>query len=403
MTHITRLETNIKNLNRGGNGSTIFDLQKNVLLVGGNGSGKTAVFNAIELALTGQASDLGAKDTARAAKILADLIPQGEAEVYAEVTLSDGRVGRWSMLRGKAAKFAPVDGGEAHLPVHDAYTALSGSREKLVSYLYPMNPRENDNFPATIAITRNNVNAANAAVKAIQGAILYLGGMKNLPNVSTWPFRDKEALEHWELISSLETVARLKPEALSASLRQAMQEEERNPFEVKLSLFHAETPASSKVTPDVARLLRGLQEKLDSQKELLSHHKAVLVRQVNSCSVIVDEYAAAICAKINKHLPRPVSISSTETQCRLGWLGERGEPLPFTSGAETVQIAVALGLARHSHKIGDISVILTPDRSLDENTLASLQKNLGVSEHNCFIQTVFTPDYSDPNWLTVQL
>jgi len=66
------------------------ELGEKTLIVGANGRGKSRVVNAVELALTGRASDLaGRADVAREADLLA-LAPGRRANLFAEATLSTG-------------------------------------------------------------------------------------------------------------------------------------------------------------------------------------------------------------------------------------------------------------------------------------------------------------------------
>lgn len=87
--YIVSIESNVK--------GTPFklDLGPKTLIIGPSRSGKTGITNAIELALTGSASDVrGREDVAEAGMLMA-LAPGRQGTLFAEVTLSDGAKARW--------------------------------------------------------------------------------------------------------------------------------------------------------------------------------------------------------------------------------------------------------------------------------------------------------------------
>ena len=104
-----------------------FHLKSNkVLLVGGNGSGKTTFINSIELALTGEAHDLGARDSAKASTLLSQLIKTGEQDGACSLKLVDlQQEGKWTISRDKAAKHGTT-GLSVVKPIQDAMAALKG-------------------------------------------------------------------------------------------------------------------------------------------------------------------------------------------------------------------------------------------------------------------------------------
>jgi len=112
------------------------ELGPKTLIVGPNGRGKSRIVNAIELALTGRASDVaGRVDVAREADLLA-LAPGRKANVYAEVLLSSGETVHFGVEyvgEGKARK-ADHDvpdwfAKEQLLPVRAVREAMLGSAD----------------------------------------------------------------------------------------------------------------------------------------------------------------------------------------------------------------------------------------------------------------------------------
>lgn len=93
------------------------ELSRLTLLVGPNGSGKTSVQNAIELAACGFASDVEGRAKVKKGDMLAKLGPATATPLTAEVELSDGRKAKW--------KLTPNKRGGYHEPEHVAPNDLT--------------------------------------------------------------------------------------------------------------------------------------------------------------------------------------------------------------------------------------------------------------------------------------
>ena len=112
------------------------ELGEKTLIVGANGKGKSRIVNAVELALTGRASDLAGKtDVAREADLLA-LSPGRNANLYAEATLSSGEVATFGVEYVGAGKTRKADHDvpawfpkEELLPVRAVREAMVGSAD----------------------------------------------------------------------------------------------------------------------------------------------------------------------------------------------------------------------------------------------------------------------------------
>lgn len=112
------------------------ELGEKTLIVGANGKGKSRVVNAVELALTGRASDLAGKtDVAREADLLA-LAPGRNANLYSEATLSSGEVVTFGVEYVGAGKTRKADHDvpvwfpkEELLPVRAVREAMVGSAD----------------------------------------------------------------------------------------------------------------------------------------------------------------------------------------------------------------------------------------------------------------------------------
>lgn len=108
-------------------GSVNAKLGPKTLVIGKNGAGKSAVCNAIELALTGSASDIAGRAVlAKDSDLFALLAPPGEKEVSATARLSDKDTARWELAQNHRAERS---GPQAIFPLRDVRAAILGSAE----------------------------------------------------------------------------------------------------------------------------------------------------------------------------------------------------------------------------------------------------------------------------------
>lgn len=106
-----------------------------VLVVGANASGKSRVLNAIELAISGRATDVNLRDPKAPNELLA-LAPPGAGMLIAEVEWSDGSKDSWGMPvtivdgERKAGKPLVANTVAAVLPIRDLEDSITGSADK---------------------------------------------------------------------------------------------------------------------------------------------------------------------------------------------------------------------------------------------------------------------------------
>lgn len=114
-------------------------LGKRTIITGPNGSGKTSIQNAIELALTGSASDVEGRAVVRKGDMLAKLGPPGEG-VTTVATMEDGRAARWSITPNRKGGYfepahQPLSGVRVVFPVQEVREVLTGSPDALRIWL----------------------------------------------------------------------------------------------------------------------------------------------------------------------------------------------------------------------------------------------------------------------------
>lgn len=96
------------------------------LICGPNRIGKSSIVRAIELALSGRASDIAGRDTLALDADLWALAGDGVAIAECTARLDDGSSGTWSLQRGKKAKRTGI---MALFPLRDVRGAILGSAE----------------------------------------------------------------------------------------------------------------------------------------------------------------------------------------------------------------------------------------------------------------------------------
>ena len=117
------------------------ELTQRTLLIGPNGSGKSSIVNAVELALTGRASDVvGRVEVAKGIDLLA-LAPADAEALWSRATLSDGRTVEWRCERNvktggarEATHTLPSD-VKPTFPVRAVREALAGSPATVRAWL----------------------------------------------------------------------------------------------------------------------------------------------------------------------------------------------------------------------------------------------------------------------------
>lgn len=125
--HVVYVESNVK-------GGVRARLGPKTFVVGGNYKGKSAVTNAIELAVSGRVSDIqGRRDVGKEIELmsLAPLVGGKRMELFSRAVFSDGSEAVWRAKSGKKAshQFPPFVDPEAALPLRPVFAAVIGSVE----------------------------------------------------------------------------------------------------------------------------------------------------------------------------------------------------------------------------------------------------------------------------------
>lgn len=131
MKKIIEIESNIKSQD---GTPWSYEIDDNTLLIGPNECGKSAISEAIQLALTGSVSGILLKAEVKSGSDLECLIPDSCEEGFARVTFSDGSTASWEKKRGKAVSKSGQNG--VAFPVNALRGLFQGSEEKVTKTLF---------------------------------------------------------------------------------------------------------------------------------------------------------------------------------------------------------------------------------------------------------------------------
>lgn len=379
MPYITKIETNIKQPG----GVIHVGLEPHMLLIGDNGSGKTAILNAIELALTGEAHDLGGRDTAKATVLLQSLIPEGEDELYSIITFDTGANVAWRMRRGKKPT---VDWEFQILNVHflmdEVSDALTGSLLTTVRFLMKYFGDEPE-FLEKEEAARRAVRREQATVRAVTTAIEHL----SLTNHSGE--RNKEAVIAQAVIDLYENANITVTGSRNTYDRaKAYIDKHGAPIANRESLlFETKKEAEGRL----AAAKKQAKENLDYMVTWVTEEQKGIESSFNLLR--------------SSALPGEIGFEIDTTRILFG-LRTEGSFTPWISGAEYVAVlAIVAATAALRLPTEDVVLIITPDRALSHRHLHALVDALRpVNRANIFIQTpTVVPVGSFPAWTKLYL
>ena len=400
MLYVKTIETNIKHPG----GIKIDTLTPRVFLTGSNGSGKTAILNALQLALTGEAHDLGIKDKAKTSTLLRHLLPEGEEELYAKVDLIDiGELGgylthtfEWSLVPGKKAKRSiPNDAPETRLLIPEVEAALKGTKQTMLRFLtkyfgsqdiqagyqvavshalvsgldVPWNKR----ILLTEAAARKSMNQHKAGAKALRVALEQLGG--------------SEASEGAMVASAIVTLTGFQLKHLLPTCGVCGQDVEAK----VLSSRHDKAKAKVGDEP-VSSRISALQYAAEQAERQAKKAEELVTYCLLAMETDVQNNLALILRALNMRTPAeggddPFGLVIEKSSIYFTFNGD-----PLVSGAESTWMmsVIAAGVTNRDNSF---HLITTPDRAFDHKGIADFLKAFGnkAGPNQIFVQCPIQP------------
>ena len=389
-----------------------------VIVVGDNGTGKTAVMNAVRVACTGAAQDLGGKDPRKEVRAgVRDLVASARTSAEASVRFSNGGEYHWTHAFAKRpttqlAGHAP----EVVLPFDDALDAFRGNNDTRLKYFCQRFMRESQLLDFDWSLATEVYDLISASLPAsdtlcvVDWLLKFWGRQAAAERVAT------------KRIGTLGEIERFLDENFDNSTDAHVAHALDTLLVHQLSRDRTKCPCcSAESTAEVlrARLDKvtaiikdkvlaspmpvGTRALLERERDAVMQSRAQARKHIAAVRALLQyelrQHAAAIEAAVNAKLQSCTPPRKREkVELIFGFniddkgditMGRRtGEHIRvFPSAAETVLLLTALSLvvAERQEKL---PILLIPDRAYDKDMFHHLCVLLGQSEVIAFVPSV---------------
>lgn len=375
------------------------DLGPNVLLIGGNGSGKTAVLNGLQLATTGAARDYAGRDEVKLKAALQSLDPDGQDDARADVVFDDGSTATWSLKDGQS-------GRTLRMIYEEAEAALVGTNIKGRAL-----PWLCENFvPANVVrATRPEIEEATlAAFVAYRDMHKDKTGTDGLVAIYESAKKDayaakrqvKKYAECEKVLSELNNdgaVALLASIGALTGFQVAKgmtkcgvcgQEATEDIYADRLGMVNFALPDRVRTGTWVPKALTDhLMLLAQEEQAMFEHSQRVADVALDWMEAALRLHAKEISQQVNKFLPEDLHINLDVTSKRWAILRDGFEA---HSGAETVVIISAFAAAASSRSRVPC-LLVPPDRAYDDSRVRALMDIIAVAPCGGWLQIVSAP------------
>jgi hypothetical protein len=378
------------------------EIPAKVFLTGDNGTGKTTFLNALELALTGEAHDLGVRTKSKSSVWLRQLIPfvagpKGKAirdeKLYAQVELEREGIAfhySWELVPGSKPKHTILCSEENQTPpkisfIHREVTeALQGSRLKMLRFLFkhfgshdqpfPYCFQENKTLATQVELQNINgwaqrvlfaeekaraaMNQHKAVSRSLKIALAQLGGA---------PPSDKAALA-----SAITTLTSLQLErgwSICGVCGQETDQETLRDRHAKASAAIGDVPISPRISA------------LKYAAETSDRHAEEASTLADFCVGLMERHVSELKDNIDQRVSmysrwgQPESIQLHMTKSAI-YFTHQG--IALLSGAEMVWLTAAISASIYpDNPFETVQILATPDRGFDNQRLGEMLKAFG--------------------------
>jgi hypothetical protein len=416
MLYITDIQTNIKFP-----GSVCLSgLSPHIFISGGNATGKTALMNAVELALTGEVRDIGGREKAKSGAILEGLMHPSESSLFAVVKLSNGHTASWVMERGKRPVHQPLP-GNVHFLLPEIMGMLKGSKAVVARFLVK-HFGHNAEVPSVdygsfgesfahekLSATQLLIKVEEASRKAAASHTAEARALKTaLKKLGAPSAKAAHAHEKVTLLGNIVALLSFQIEKELDRCGVCGEQADMNTLGGRLARAQGQLDQLGGL--HASERVNTLQEALESAEKQATACKAISDDCMGAMYQMVEEGGPRICLEITECLPAEfplcVGLKINKSSLPVGFYNPDDEHLhPHVSGAELITLCTAIGGAIAKRlPPNDLAVLTTPDRALDLEYLRRLLAMMKQIPAVTLIQSPFQPrGRPSVNWTRIIL
>lgn len=423
-TYATSVKTNLKSPD---GGQYQLRLAPKICIVGPNESNKSAIAEALQLAMSGQAAGLAFKTKpAKQDPLLTAMIPWGQQRGYTEVQWGNGSRSSWALTAGKRAVHTGPKMGA--LPLADIRAALQGNDSTRARFLYgwlcsPMESRaflaripamlhsvvaevssaaaRNDETPvnvgAFLTAVGQNKRKASSAAKAVDSLLAGLGTIQEVSEDKIEGLqRQLERAATKRVLQTLHAIGKAQPNVPTREALEALAHTLGGKEAVRVIPAFEESWEQAKEAVLHQRLAKTASQAVTSKAHHQGRGDMLSLLEKEVLAVVFSEIhkrGAQLIRSVSRYLPPKQSLcvdwgdDLQPDRVRLGL--QKGEHQHFTlSGSTEARFLAALACAAATP---ENPLVVVEDRMWDATTLAQMMAVLEKSPAQVVVMSSIMP------------